>query len=255
MASIIASTGALLVSTDGVVVPADVTLDDGCDGLRALRSVGSDLEMKTRGDGLWVGRERLYAVLVGSGAGAWQIAKLARHGMPGSEAEARDDVLACLSVGADATKVRRRERLVSAVEAARRGLRVNDAVVEERKAAFKWDAKRRLLDRDANIFTSLSGTAPYATIGAATKAQRLRLCVKARNASRRRQHGRAVVDAAILLLRSSDMSLKEIAARTQTSKSWVYDLKQKLLRQEPLLRPLQKGKRGPSVSAKGTAAA
>jgi hypothetical protein len=236
MASIISDGGALLVSTDGIVAPADARLDESCDGVRALRSAGSDLERKGEGDGLWVGRERLYAVLRADSVCTWEIAKLARHGMPGSEAEASEDILSSLRAGAEATKTRTRKRLISAVEAARRGLRINDAVIEDRRAAFKWDFKRRLLDRDVNIFTSLSATAPYVTIGGATKAQSLRLCVQARNASQKRRHARDVVEAAMHLLSKGDMSLSEIARRTGTSKSWVHELRQKLLRQEPLFR-------------------
>jgi hypothetical protein len=243
MASIVADAGALLVSTDGIVAPAHVVLDESCEGVRALRSVGSNLECKGEGDGLWVGRERLYAVLRTASTGNWEIAKLARHGMPGSDAEAGEDILASIRDGAEATKVRRRKRLVSAVEAARRGLRINDAVIEQRQAAFKWDFKRRLLDRDVNIFTSLSATAPYVTIGGATKARTLRLCVQARNASQRRRHAGAVVDAAVHLLRKGDASLSEIAERTGTSKSWVGELRQKLLREEPLFRPIARASR------------
>lgn len=237
MASIVVSTNALLISTDGVVAPATDTGYDTCHGVRELRSVGSDLMLKDSGDALWTARERLYAVLRGG-----KIVKLARHGMPGSEAEATADVLACIVAGKDVARARTRNRLASPKEAARRDVAVNSTVTETRTARFTWDAKRRLLDRDACPFTSISDTGPYATLGHAMKGERQRRG-RPRSIKESLQDKKAAPELAaeaLAMISSGDMTVSEIAAKVKVPVKVIRKLQRTLTRKVP---PFQAGTR------------
>jgi hypothetical protein len=267
MASIVADCGALCVSTDGLIAPRDPPVDlSRCSGVQALRSCGSDLKRKSNGDGLWVGKERQYAVLHRSTeTGRFDaISKVASHSMRGqsegvklkAEEAAKRYILGCLAAEKDIGGVRTSVRLATAPEAARRGLRVNAEVVEEHRALLKWDGKRRIVDRDVNVFRSMSETKPFATVGGAAKAnmQRLR---RVRASIKKKRHARNVVDQVVALIQESDLSLKQIAKKTGTSKSWVHDLKRKMMRQGPLFwRPRKSAallqERGAETAATGS---
>ena len=229
MASIVAK-GAFVVSTDAVLVPPDLDLD--CDGLSALRTVGSELEQKHEGDALFVARSRMYAILqradrVRDGAhvlarnARWAVVRVARHGSTESKEEFAETVLACLTAEDDVARVRQKVRLVSAETAVREGRNINDEVVEERKTRFAWDSKRRLHDRDVNPFRYFSKTSPYYTLGKLEGAEHQRAVREGRARVVRR--GVVDVDQVLALLRAGH-SVRAVARLTGVPKSTVQDL-------------------------------
>jgi hypothetical protein len=233
MASIIARGGALLVSTDAVVVQRGVDID--CDGLRELRSVGSDMIEEASGDGILIARARLYAMLSSATPSdsrpalardeEWAVTKIARHGIPGDKAEAAEDILACLREARDVAPVRTRKRLLGASAAAREGRAVNDEVSEPRQAKYGRDGKRPLQNRDVNLFAGFSRTAPFASLARANlrpySDEQLRV-------RRRRSRLSATKLASAIARREAGESLREIEKSTGISKSTLHRLSQKL---------------------------
>ena len=170
MSEIVRRSNALLISTDAVIADATAPLD--CPAVDALRSVGSDLLVERRADAALIVRSRMYGLLrraerVGPDERVlarderWAVVKAARQGTGESESDFAETLLACLRAGADVAPVRPIRKLLSAEEAVRRHAKVNDSVTVERATKLRWDRKRVLVDRDVNIFTSLSATRPY----------------------------------------------------------------------------------------------
>jgi hypothetical protein len=232
---------ALLVSTDAVIVRADADLDS--DGLRALRSVGSDMTHEAEGDAVFVARSRLYAVLQRADAvrsktkplaqdETWAVVKIARHAVPGSQTEAAADFLACLREGSgEAAPHRKRKRLLKASEAARRGSRVNEEILEERRYLFTWDNKRRLVDRDVNPFTGLSATVPSQKLERLLTTERLqRLVTNATLRRRRRKVSKRLLGKAVGMLLDNlhNYSLRAIEKATGIPRSTLFDLRKTL---------------------------
>jgi hypothetical protein len=170
MSQIVRRSNALLISTDAVIADATAPLD--CPAVDALRSVGSDLLVERRANAALIVRSRMYGLLrraeqVGPDERVlardekWVVVKAARQGTGESEVDFAETLLACLRAGADVAPVRSIRKLLSAEEAVRRQAMVNDSVTVERATKLRWDRKRVLVDRDVNIFTSLSATRPY----------------------------------------------------------------------------------------------
>lgn len=248
MGEIVAKTKPLMVVTDGVLVRAGALSGVDIPALEELRRAGSDLELKAEAEAAWVARDRLYALLKARAGGEWTIEKLARHGMPSTKADAEKDVLACIHAHRDVTSTRKKKRLAKATEAARRGLRINDDIVEERKPLFRWDNKRRLLDRDVNLFAGYSKTIPYATIGGIAKADVARERTKARERAKRRRLARPVVEEATRLLREGGLTVRQVADRTGIRKSSVGNLRMKLMREGLLPATVRIGSGKPTAS-------
>jgi hypothetical protein len=236
MAPIIAR-GALLVSTDAVVLPAGTALDN-CPGVVELRAVGSDLVCEAGGDAFIVFRARLYAVLEHAHRASepnpiarddhWVVTKIARHGNPGTKAEAAKDILKCLAAGKDLECVRNRRRLLSAGAAVREGHPVNAEVITEQRVLFRWDDKRRLVNRDVNPFAGVSRTEPYATLDRMSAADRLRTQP---NGKRRRRHQRRPRDllGEVFKRLAEGQSVREVARATGVPKSTIHDLRHRFV--------------------------
>jgi hypothetical protein len=234
MADLVAK-GAMLVSTDAVLVPPDLSVEGPA--LEALRSVGSDLEQKVEGDAMFVARSRLYAILQRAGhvrPGAtvyaqdehWAVVRVARHGTAESKEEFAQTVLACIAAGKDVAVPRTRTRLVGAEAAVREELHVNEEVRKTGTTTFQWDAKRRLLDRDTNPFTSYTRTAPYLSLAMLEAAEHHRE-LRAGTARVRRRHAGELQDVVLHRLRMGD-SIREIAKTTGVPKSTVGDMKKRV---------------------------
>jgi hypothetical protein len=159
MASMVAR-GALVVSTDAVLVPEDVSLDT--DSLRELEVVGSGLADEAVGDGAFIARSRLYAILrkpenltpnqeVLAQNKDWAVVKVARHGSPEKKHQFAQTVLDCLAARADVTQVLGKERLLGARQAILKNMELNATFIEERKTHLRWDGKRALRNRDVNL--------------------------------------------------------------------------------------------------------
>ncbi|MBK9517996.1 MAG: hypothetical protein IPO09_11680 [Anaeromyxobacter sp.] len=170
-----------LVSTDAVLVAPGTDLS--CPGLDALRAVGSDLRLEHTADAAFIARNRCYALLrrpenitekddVLASNSKWAVIRTARHGPSETPVEFAETVLACIAAGRDVAPARVRERRIGAHEAVRLGRRINEEVSEPHRTTFSWDGKRRLLNRDVNIFTDATATAPYETLGAMEGAER-----------------------------------------------------------------------------------
>ncbi len=154
--------------------------------------------------------------------------RVARHGSIEDKPQFAETLLTCLREGsAEAAPVRKRIRLMSAEEAVREGKHINDEVVEEGRTLFRWDNKRRLKDRDVNIFTSWTDTQPYASkqrkLGA--DHQRKVRAGKARRKYRpptqpKRQH--------VEKLLAEGVGVRKVARLTGVPKSTVEGIKQRL---------------------------
>lgn len=170
MSQIIVRSKALLVSTDAVIYDASAPFD--CDAVRQLQAVGSDLKLVRSADAAVVIRSRMYALLRRAGNvqpgeraiaadDTWAVIKVARQGTGEPEESFANTLLANLRAGSNVAATWSRTRLLSVDEAIRRGARIGDAVTQEGVTRFRWDGKRRLADRDCQIFRRYTTTTPY----------------------------------------------------------------------------------------------
>ena len=235
MASIVAK-GALLVSTDAVLVPPDLDLDST--GLRALRSVGSDLETKVEGDAAFISRSRMYAVLqhtdrvrgdapVLARDQHWAVVRVARHASVETKEQFAETVLACLAAEQDIAPVRQKIRLASAETAVREDRGINEEVIREGRTRFGWDSKRRLADRDVNPFRSFTTTTPYLTLGKIEGAEHQRDVRDGKARTRRRAPSKQALADVVALL-ATGRGVRETSRATGVSKSTVSDMKRML---------------------------
>lgn len=237
MASIVAR-GALLVSTDSVIVPAGLSLVS--DGLRDLRSIGSAMKLENEGDAVFIARSRLYAILrradrIPSGArvlaadDTWAVVRVARHGTPETEKEFAETVLQCLREGKDVAPLRKKTRLLSAEAAVREGGEINQEVSREGKTYFRWDGKRRLVEPKVNPFLHQTPTTAYQSLAKLEGAEHQRL-VKAGVARKRRvRRTSGVLERAAALLEQG-IGIREVSRRTGMPRSTVSDLGRELRR-------------------------
>lgn len=204
MGEITARSGALLVSTDAVLVRPGADLS--CTGLAELQAAGSDMRLEHEADAAFIARNRCYALLkrpenvngkdeVFAANAEWAVVRTARHGSSESPQEFGETVLRCIAAGRDVAPERVRVRRIGAEEAVRTGARINAVVTEPHRTTFAWDRKRRLLDRDANPFSEITSTMPYASVAALEGAERQSL------KSQRRRDRRAAQEQARLLRR------------------------------------------------------
>jgi len=153
MAEFIAK-GSLFCSTDSVLLPRKTNLE--CEALTQLRSVGSDLQKEFDVDTVFIARTRLYALMKGG-----KIVKNARHGTIASEEGFNDVVLKCLEAGRDLELPVQKIHLAGLKEVFKKGKRLGEEELLERKILWGWDDKRILANRDISIFTEHGETIPH----------------------------------------------------------------------------------------------
>jgi hypothetical protein len=222
MGDICAAGRALLISTDAVLVGPNADLSSP--GLAELRRVGSDMRLEHAADGAFIARNRSYVLLkrpqnvtaddtVFAADSEWAVIRTARHGSSETPVEFAETVLACLAAKSDVAPQRVRRRRVGAHEAVREGKGINEEISEPHRTTFKWDWKRRLMDRDLNPFSGNTPTEPYDTVGAMESAERQ--TSKARRRTERRtsqQEARRL--RAVLRLLADGLSVEEVAHET-----------------------------------------
>jgi len=128
-----------------------------CDALAQLRSVGSDLQKELDVDTAFIARTRLYALMKDG-----KIVKNARHGTIASEEGFNEALLKCLEAGRDLELPVQKTHLVGLKEVFKKGKRLGEEELLERKILWGWDDKRILVNADINIFTRHSETTPHA---------------------------------------------------------------------------------------------
>jgi hypothetical protein len=227
--------GALLVSTDAVVMPAGVALDT--DSFRDLERVGSGLVDEAVGDAAFIVRSRLYGVLrkpenltpdqiVLAQDKNWVVLKVARHGSPETKPQFAQTILDCLAARRDVTGPVGKVRLLGARQSVLSDQPLNESIVENRQTHLRWDGKRALRDRDVNIFTSFTQTDPYVTIGKLSAAEHQRR-VRAGDARRKRDALAPGTMDRVLAMLEAGASAREIEAETRVPKSTVQDMKRR----------------------------
>jgi hypothetical protein len=225
---------AVLISTDALVCGADV--DFSGPALDALKSVGSDFLIEHEADAIVASRARVYGLLQKTNAirpgerplaqdESWAVVRVARHASIEDKPQFAETLLTCLHEGsAEVAPVRRRVRLIGAEEAIREGKHINDEVVEEGRTLFRWDHKRRLKDRDVNIFTSWTDTQPYASKQRKLGADHQRK-VRAGNARRKYRPLGPLKRKQVEKLLAEGVGVREVARLTRVPKSTVAGIK------------------------------
>jgi hypothetical protein len=232
------SKGALLVSTDSIIVPKGT--DISCNSLDLLRSVGSDMAIEREADAVVVFRTRLYALLVRAdnlgrlpagnppiaADGDWAVIKMARHGVPVDKTDCAEAVLESLKAKCSVSKVGKKTTLLGASAAIRRNLPINYQDVVSHEVKFNWDRKRILLDRQVNPWQTFSRTSPFSSVGRLEEAERRRIVERDRRRREIRNQAKARHDHVVTLLSDRCHSVREIAGLTGLSKSTVHRLKE-----------------------------
>jgi hypothetical protein len=231
------SKGALLVSTDSVILPRGT--DISCHSLDLLKTVDSDMPIELEADAAIIFRTRLYAELLkrtnldrlpkGKEIIAldedWAVVKMARHGVPVNKEDCARAVLASRKAERSVSVGAKKTTLLGAEAAIRAGLPINHPKVEEREPQFTWDHKRILVKSDVNPWRSYTQTEPYTSLGRLEEAERRKLVERERRLRQRRDNTKAVHDQVISLLAERCHSVREIARLTEVSKSTVQRLK------------------------------
>jgi|GEM_PF-7044887 len=230
------SKGALLISTDSVILPKGT--DIACHSLDLLKTVDSDMPVELEADAVIIFRTRLYAELLWTANldrlsdGREPIAvdedcavvKMARHGIPVEKKDCARAVLASRKAGRAVPIGGKKITLLGAEAAIRAGLPINYEKVDEREPTFTWDHKRILLKPDVNPWRSYSDTEPYTSLGRLEEAERRKLVERERRLQQRRENAKAAHDQVINLLADRCHSVREIARLTEVSKSTVQRL-------------------------------
>ncbi|MEM3063527.1 MAG: DNA polymerase, partial [Nitrososphaerota archaeon] len=152
--------GSLFVSTDSVLLPANV--DISCDALRELKSVGSNLKKEFNVTHGIIIRSRLYALnpLEDNPNNR----HIARHGVHLSVG----DFLVGMRQAYFSKSIPNLEytakKLIRLNEAIRKGIPLNTEVEYQSKINLSWDGKRNLLKLVDNPFADFSLTRPLLTI-------------------------------------------------------------------------------------------
>jgi len=232
--------GALLVSTDSILVPKGT--DIRCSSLDLLRSVGSDMTIEREADAVVIFRTRLYAMLLradrlGSLPGGkvplaandeWAVIKMARHGVPVDKKDCADAVLASLKAKRAVAMSGKKTTLLGASAAIRRGLPINYQDVVFHEVKFSWDNKRILLNRGVNPWRNFSKTSPFSSIGRLREAERRKIAERGRRRQENRDLAKSRHDQVVTLLSERCHSVRKIASLTRVSKSTVHRLKESM---------------------------
>ncbi|PTL84076.1 DNA polymerase [Vitiosangium sp. GDMCC 1.1324] len=231
----ITARGALLVSTDAIICPEGLNLR--CEGLDALESVGSSMRLEHQADAVFIARARLYALLrrvenVGPGEtvlgqdDTWAVVRVARQGTSESEKDFAQTLLACLREGRDVAPKRIRTRRLTAEAAVREHKPIHSLVEEEIRTGFSWDDKRRLLDRDSNLFTRNTDTAPYRSLARLEAGERQRR-IREGNARPKKSRVPAHKVKKALALLHSGKSVREVARELELARATVGDIRKR----------------------------
>ncbi|WP_426754766.1 DNA polymerase [Myxococcus sp. Y35] len=231
----ITSRGALLVSTDAIICPEE--LDLRCEGLDALESVGSGMRLEHRADAVFIARARLYALLqkvenvrpgepVLGADDTWAVVRVARQGTSESEKDFAQTLLACLREGRDVAPTRIRKRRLTAEAAVREHKPIHSVVEEEVRTGFSWDGKRRLRDRDCNLFTQSTDTMPYQTLARLEAGERQRQVQERGVRLKKSRVPVHKVEKALALLRSGK-SVRAVAKELELARATVGDIKKR----------------------------
>jgi hypothetical protein len=231
--------GALVVSTDSIIVPAGTEIS--CPGLEALRSVDSDMPVVMEADAVLIFRTRLYVLLqrvdnirMPEGEtplakdGQWAVVKLAGHGVPVDREACAVAVLESLAAKSLVTTPRPKTRLLSAESAVREGKSLNEEVTVARPPKFSLESKRSIVNRDVNPWCQSSETEPYDTIGRLNGIARQRATKAYRSQQEARSEAWRARTEAFALLGQRCYSLTEISKKTGIPKSTVAGLKNKM---------------------------
>jgi hypothetical protein len=231
--------GALVVSTDSIVVPAGTEIL--CPGLEALWSVESDMPVVMEADAVLIFRTRLYVLLQRVGNlrmaegerplaqdGQWAVVKLAGHGVPVDREACAEAILESLAAKSLVTTPRPKTRLLSAESAVREGKELNEEVVVARPPKFSLETKRSIVNRDVNPWCQSSETEPYETIGRLNGVERQRTTKAYRSQREARSEALKARTEAFALLGQRCYSLGEISKMTGVPKSTLAGLKKRL---------------------------
>lgn len=107
---------------------------------------------------------------------------------------------------------------MSAQSAARKGGSINQEVSQQGRTHFRWDQKRKLLDRDANVFSTTVETAPYLTVQKLHSAEQQALVRRGLARKKRRERAPEVLDQVLRLL-DEGVGVREIQRRTGVPQS------------------------------------
>jgi hypothetical protein len=231
--------GALVVSTDSIVVPAGT--DISCPGLEALWSVESDMPVVMEADAVVIFRTRLYVLLqrvdnvrMPEGEtplaqdGQWAVVKLAAHGVPVDREACAEAILESLAAKSLVTTPRLKTRLLSAESAIREGKSLNEEVTVARPPKFSLESKRSIANRDVNPWCQSSKTKPYETIGRLNGVARQRVTKAYRSQQEVRNEALKARTEAFALLAQRCYSLGKISKMTGIPKSTLAGLKKRM---------------------------
>jgi len=232
-------TGALVVSTDSIVVPAGTEIL--CPSLEALWSVESDMPVVMEADAVLIFRTRLYVLLQRAGSirmaegetplakdNQWAVVKLAGHGVPIDREACAVAILESLAAKSLVTTPRSKTRLLSAESAVREGKSLNEEVTVARPPKFSLESKRSIVNRDVNPWCQFSETEPYETIGRLKGVERQRTTKAYRSQQEARNDALKARREAFALFAQRCYSLGEIAKKTGIPKSTLAGLKRRM---------------------------
>jgi hypothetical protein len=227
--------GALLVSTDSVLVPSGTSIE--CRSRDLLRSVGGDMAKKRTVDAVIIIRTRLYAMLmrpenweklpveergeVVARDDNWVVVKIARHGVAVDKPDCGRAFLSSLQHKCATAVGAQKKTLLGAGAAIRAGTEINFERVVGHEPKFAWDGKRALVNGAVNPWASYSETKPYQSLPRLADADLRKLEARERRRDERRKNAKEKHDLLVSLLGERCHSCREISRRTGLSKSSV----------------------------------
>jgi len=159
-------TGAVLAITDSAFIPAGVDVEKAVpDILAKVRSVGSELELKTTAPKLWVHRTRTYALLNEQN----QIVTAKQGGVPADNFEGI--VATNLKAGSPVILDAEKKSLVKPKAMLQTGRRLGSQYIRKTRINWGFDFKRELNKPDVNPWIDYSETRPWNTVEDAIAAE------------------------------------------------------------------------------------
>lgn len=145
--------GALLCATDGILIEQ---ADLRCQALKELESVGSGLATKAKGNQLWIGKDRCYALF-----NQGRLVECAGHGTQMSKSEFGRFISECIQEGRQVRESWVKRRVGSLKDQLAGRGKMGHEIEQEIRLTLGWDNKRRLVDDIENIFTEGTSTQPW----------------------------------------------------------------------------------------------
>ena len=152
--------GALFCATDSVLLPSNVDIKD-CQAYKDLKSVGSDLREKCRATDIFIIKSDLYLL---NGSSEF---KVAGHGYSGTKKEFRRKIRRRLSEGSGSLSIKGEKKGKVTYKEAEDGKgELNaDIIRPPRETDLEHKGKKRkLVNKDINIYTEYTETKPIVTI-------------------------------------------------------------------------------------------